>query len=186
MLGVNLFDDIVIWLSEKYYERNSNGIIINTSSIYYNKSIKILCGKVSSNIIELSSIFDIMIKSNEQNLLVVSSYDKIQLEFVRDWRNFYFITDVLPFGNLSKCQIEDMFVKEEFDFLFENFSYKELEWAWDINNKQIKYKNIINNKESPMKHKFWFSFTKRQREIIAFLHQHIKNTQYKVIDKPKF
>lgn len=142
--------------------------------------------------------------ANRDNLLVVAPFNQVELEFTRPWDRFCFVADVLPFGNMSRVEIEELYAfatdltpeyvniyrerpqedQSPFDDIVK-VTYKELDWAWYQNVHQNEFKGILNC-DDPSKHKYWWGLTTRQKQIISFLHQRIQLTQHKVVLKPRF
>lgn len=218
--------NIVNWLTNQNIKRGTKGFLIDCSIIDIpHATAVLLCKKtnqptfVIGNIKKLSELdlfksweksffielypsdefktsSEVAVWAKSSNLLVVSPYSSIDLNVVRPWEHFCFIVDVLPFGNLTNEEIEDIYIKLTDDksinklnyksSTFLDISYEEIKWAVDISSKQIKFKDILVAEKDPSKHPFWYSFTSRQKQILALLHQHIKTTEHKVVSKPVY
>lgn len=216
--------NIVNWLTNQNIKRGTKGFLIDCSIIDIpHATAALLCKKTNQPTFVIgnelskmdlfkswdkSSFFeffpsdefknssDVAFWAKSRNLLVVSSYSSIDLNIIRPWEHFCFIVDVLPFGNLTNEEIEDIYVKLTDDKSINKIHYKtspffditydEIRWALDISSKQLKFKDILVAEVDPSKHPFWYSFTSRQKQVLALLHQHIKSTDHKVVSKPVY
>ena len=143
--------------------------------------------------------------ATKHKLLVVGFYNKYDLEIIRPWPRFCMTLDILPFGNMTKEEVDRMYavftdLKKPYDDIYINratndsspFSdgvkptFAEIDWAYNLSKRQIKYKDIITFDGDPVKHPFWFGLTSRQKSIISFLHEHIRITNTNLIIKPIF
>lgn len=138
--------------------------------------------------------------ATEHKLLVVSAYNKYDLDIIRPWPRFCLIADVFPFGNMTKDEIEKMYVafadlEKSYNIESNDISpfcegvkptYTEIDWAYNLSKRQVKYKDILTFDGDPAKHQFWFALNSRQKRVVSFLHEHIRLTNNKLIQKPRF
>lgn len=130
------------------------------------------------------------------NLLIIHPMDVCERLYIRPWKHHTLAVDLIPFGNMFKQDIEEMFLKltglelEEHqkimlkkpnntDLYSEEipFSYDDLKWAHEAN---LRYNNILVGDQDPTKNPRWFSLTVSQKKIIAKLHQHAKLSSHKM------
>lgn len=139
--------------------------------------------------------------AEEYKLLVISPINIAERLLVRSWKHFTLIADLFPFGNMTKNEIEEMFAivtdledsdyKQIYGARAKNnepyskdfdLTHEDLNWALQANKR---YDGIIDNQKDPAKHPKWFSFSIKQKKIIAFLHQHSKLTAHKMTTTAK-
>lgn len=148
--------------------------------------------KLKSNLISpiLASI------SHKNNGIIVGYLNKNQYSLIRSYGKYgNGNVDILPFADLYINEIFDLFdhLKADKHKGAPDFTYNkeklleaemkrnkgisdiDLEWV-DAQNRRT---NIITDEEDPVRHKAWLRYTKKQRELIAKVHQLEKITRHK-------
>lgn len=181
-------DKIIPWLKQNIQKKNAKGFLLDlknkssedllaldycistTFSTHYLGKEDLGIGNYiysetdgNYRIAELANIAD------ENNLLIVSSLTKPELQITRPWNRLGPGADLYPFGAYLKSELSDRFLSiEEY----------EIEWLYKMNEAGM-YKGILDC-DDPAKWINWFALTIPQKEIVAKMNQHKKNTQWKV------
>lgn len=196
--------NIINWIESQAKSRGVNGLIILPDYTPNYNIVLELCKRTSYHSQEVSEkynslssyqlAYDTIEQANKNNYLVVGNYDKIDLQLTRPWDNFCCIADIFPLGDMIKSEINNTFKALNIKYHSAHHLYgdklninsEELDWAYNINVDQIKFKGILDSNKDPTKHQFWFSFNRRQKEILSYLYQHIKATEHIVVEKPTY
>lgn len=136
--------------------------------------------------------------TDSNNYINVGSICKNDYLITRSYHKYLTgATDILPLADLKYSQIvflldniiihnrklwEDIKNLSDINRSIKNndISDSQIEWAMSQNEKY----NIISNETDPVRNKAWLSYTKRQRECIALLHQIEKKTRHKQLYLP--
>jgi hypothetical protein len=200
--------DIINWLDGVVKERNCNGFLIdNTEDDLQTLVTKLICNRCNKPLYSVSledkyeRVKNIIQKANEQNLLVVSTLNAVELNIIRDWDRFCLIADVYPLASDNRKSIIDLYYDLEINYSSEKITeynedkvvfddklcitYSEIEDVYQLSNKQKMFEGILTFNQDPIKHSFWYGLTSRQKIVISYLHQHIKLTQHKIIQQMK-
>jgi hypothetical protein len=205
---MNLINNITTWLNDKMSLYGFDGFIIDcmNPNLQTNVCIQLLQKTNSETIILKKKDFNIdnVLKSNitivnidegcdafkyisESNHMAVSSFNKVEVGYIRPWNRFGLAADIFPLGNMVYKDIYS--IANDLGIKYSNstevyssdmpYTQEQLDWAININSK---YNNILDNKEDPSKNDKWFSLSIVQKKIIAKLHQQKKITEHKSVD----
>lgn len=174
----NLQIDVCIQLLQK---TNSETVILKKKDININNAIK-----SNITIINIDEGCDAFKYMSESNHMAVSSFNKVEIGYIRPWNRFSLAADIFPLGGMLYKDIysiaNDLSIKynDSTEIYSSDIPYiqEQLDWAITINSK---YNNILDNKEDPSKNDKWFSLSIAQKKIIAKLHQQNKITEHKSI-----
>ena len=187
---------IVNWLIEQSKKRGTNGFVINGDVNPVSDHLAFLLSKQTMQPTQIADTKRIIFEEEvAKGKLVVSSYDFMELNYIRPWGRFQLAADLFPFGNMYRQEIQELFVStanmDHYEDMFIAGAYKEidkyseeipftlneLKWAHEANKR---YNNILDGDDDPAKNNRWFSLTPNQKKVIAKLHQHSRQTQYKM------
>jgi hypothetical protein len=134
-----------------------------------------------------------MIQRANQGWLAVGTLNKCEINWIRNYDHFSVIADILPFRNFNKSEIEEfykVYINTDLEKLVlektpkisdivnnYDFTYEELEWADRLNETS----SILINEIDPSKDPKWFTYTSRQKKVIAKIHQIEKQTRFKAL-----
>jgi hypothetical protein len=178
-----MINKISDWIKEYAKIKNCSGYFVNTNEYLSNKFNSF--GLQNLHIKSFNEK-DAISYCDDNNLLAISTLDKINYRWIRPYKRFLLIADVLPFGNMVQSEIRNFI-----DFNYYNYSLisqQESEWVNLINQKiRDKYNiGIIDSLEDPSKNSSWFIFSPRQKEIISKLNSSQKETLKKHVELPVY
>ena len=134
---------------------------------------------------------------HDQNLIAVGSQNICELEWIRNYEHFTVMADILPLGSMPQSGVNFTYLefmnlsnpyekliydnRPEPSDIIGNFgiTYDELEWAHNLHRSAKSQGSVLDPNKDPAKHPRWFSFTARQKTVLAKIHQIRQQTDYK-------
>ena len=155
--------------------------LISYLCIHYNINHKLVLCNLEEDVYDATKFAEVT------NGLVAGILNRCDISLLRAYHKYGLaLADIFPLADLYYSELVELVAHVGAEntaappIFRAGLNYSLLEWADRENN----YSKIIFNEEMPNKVKFWFRYTKPQKEIVSYLHQTEKRTRHKQIHAP--